>query len=104
MDVPWMLPLLLSVCELVYVGGAGLRGDANYSLVAQAALSSCAIVASCAVATHVQLAQELNNAALNAAEDTANAVRTAGVRLRPVLLALGRNVAASDASLLRREA
>jgi hypothetical protein len=77
-DVPWSLPLLMSVCELVYIGAAVLPGDQNYALLSQAALSSCAIVASGTVLAHVQLAQELNSAALNAAEDTANAVRTAG--------------------------
>jgi hypothetical protein len=77
-DIPWALPLLMSVCELVYIGAAVLRGDENYGLLSQAALSSCAVIASCSVVAHMQLAQELNNAALNAAEDTAHAVRTAG--------------------------
>ena len=77
-DTPWSLPLLMSVCELVYIGGCVLPGDQNYALLSQAALSSCAIIAANSVVAHVQLAQELNNAALTAAEDTANAVRTAG--------------------------
>lgn len=77
-DTPWSLQLLMSVCELVYIGPVTLPGDANYTLLSHAALSSCAVVASAAVAAHVQLAQELNNAAVHAAEDTAHAVRGLG--------------------------
>jgi hypothetical protein len=77
-DTPWSLQLLMCVCELIFIGPVALPGDQNYTLMSHAALSSCAIVASASVAAHVQLAQELNNAAVNAAEDAAHAVRTAG--------------------------
>ena len=80
-DVPWALPLLLSTVELAFLGGSPLPGDQNYALLGQAALSSCAVVATAGVAAHAQLAQELNGVAVSAAEDTAHAVRTAGAPL-----------------------
>ena len=80
----------MHVCEIVFIGGMHFPGEQNYMVVAQAAVASCAVVASSSVMAHVQLAQELNNAAVNAAEDAAHAVRTAGVTPTTVL-----NVAAS---------
>lgn len=77
-DTPWLTPLLMHICEVVYIGGAQFPGEHNYAVLAQAAVASCAVVASSAVMAHVQLAQELNNAAVSAAEDAAHAVRSAG--------------------------
>lgn len=78
-DTPWLTPLLMHICEIVFIGSMHFPGEQNYMVVAQAAVASCAVVASSSVMAHVQLAQELNNAAVNAAEDAAHAVRTAGV-------------------------
>jgi hypothetical protein len=78
-DTPWLAPLLMHICEIVFIGSMHFPGEQNYMVVAQAAVASCAVVASSSVMAHVQLAQELNNAAVNAAEDAAHAVRTAGV-------------------------
>eukprot|EP00892_Ulva_mutabilis_P000387 jgi/Ulvmu1/10349/UM061_0032.1 len=78
-DTPWLTPLLMHICEVVYIGGAQFPGEHNYAVLAQAAVASCAVIASSAVMAHVQLAQELNNAAVSAAEDAAHAVRSAGV-------------------------
>lgn len=77
-DTPWLTPLLMHICEVVYIGGAQFPGEHNYAVLAQAAVASCAVIASSAVMAHVQLAQELNNAAVSAAEDAAHAVRSAG--------------------------
>lgn len=77
-DTPWLAPLLMHICEIVFIGSMHFPGEQNYMVVAQAAVASCAVVASSSVMAHVQLAQELNNAAVNAAEDAAHAVRTAG--------------------------
>lgn len=77
-DTPWLAPLLMHICEIVFIGGMHFSGEQNYMVVAQAAVASCAVIASSSVMAHVQLAQELNNAAVNAAEDAAHAVRTAG--------------------------
>lgn len=84
-DTPWLAPLLMHICEIVFIGSMHFPGEQNYMVVAQAAVASCAVVASSSVMAHVQLAQELNNAAVNAAEDAAHAVRTAGVTPTTIL-------------------
>ena len=77
-DSHGQLPLLYTVCEIVFVGGTLISDDIPGCL-ARPAVAGCAVLCGAKSPEIVRLAEELNNAANVTAEESANAVYTAGV-------------------------
>lgn len=71
------LPLLYSVCEVALMGNSLVEGASGHNL-AEAAVAGCAILVGPHGGAAAHMADELNSAALVAAEEAAAAVRSTG--------------------------
>lgn len=72
------LPALCSVCELVLMGNSLVEGSPGHNL-SEAAVAGCAIVLGPYGPASGHMGEELNSAAVAAAEEAAAAVRSTGV-------------------------
>ncbi|GMH33462.1 hypothetical protein BSKO_01296 [Bryopsis sp. KO-2023] len=71
------LPLLYAVSEIAFVGGSLLEGQEGHNL-AEPAVSGCAVIVGKHAGQFNRMADELNEAAILAAEEAAEAVNSSG--------------------------
>ena len=76
-DTVWEVPLLLAVVDVVLVGNSLLPGCTGHNL-SEAAVAGCAVLTGQYLGHYGAMAQELNQASLMAAEETAAIVRHTG--------------------------
>ncbi|CAD7697115.1 unnamed protein product [Ostreobium quekettii] len=77
-DLVGELPLLYAISEIAFVGGSLMEGSSGHNL-AEAAVAGCAVVVGMHAGHFNRMADELNQAALVAAEEAAAVVNNSGV-------------------------
>lgn len=86
LDVPSDLTLMYSVSEIAFVGNSLLEGCGGHNL-AEAAVAGCAVVVGEYAGHFSTMADELNQAAVMAAEEAAAAVNSSGPLEEPFMYA-----------------